>query len=118
MDIYFDYNGLTKIDTNEKAIDNSIRNILLTRVGSLPGKPDFGSRVMEQVFELMDGELTKDLLKNTVLQALLKWEPRISILGIEVILIPEYNRVIVDINYEYELLGKNIGHKASITLKD
>lgn len=118
MNIYFDYHNPTDIDTNEKAIDNSIRNILLTLIGSVPGKPDFGSRIMEQVFELMDGQLTNEILEASVIQALIKWEPRINILNVDVKLIPEYNRVIVEILYEYNLLGKNIGHKATITLKD
>ena len=118
MDIYFDYKNPTSVDTNEKAINNSIRNILMTRLGSVPGKPDFGSRVMEQVFELMDGQLTKELLKSTVIQALIKWEPRIEIQDVQVKLMPEYNRAIVEILYSYVMLGKNIGTKASITLTD
>jgi len=118
MNVYFDYHTPTDIDTNEDAINNSIRNIILTRIGSMPGKPDFGSRVIEQVFNLMDGKLTEDLLKNAVLQALLKWEPRINILDIVVTQLPEYNRVIIDVYYEFVMMGKNIGSKASIVISD
>lgn len=118
MNIYFDYRTPSEVDTNEVAINNAIRNILLTRLGSLPGKPEFGSRLLEQVFDLMDGQLTEDLLKNSVVQALLKWEPRITILNVIITQLPEFNRVIIDVYYEYNLLGKNIGTKASIVISD
>ena len=41
------YKDLTTVELNVteiKAINNSIRNILLTRRGSVPGKPRFSTR--------------------------------------------------------------------------
>jgi len=118
MNIYFDYRTPTEVDINEAAINNAIRNIILTRVGSVPGKPEFGSRVLDHVFDLMDGKSTEDLLKNVIIHALLKWEPRINILNIVVTQLPEYNRVIIDVYYEYVMKGKNIGSKASIVISN
>lgn len=115
---YYDYNSPVDIDTNEIAINNSIRNILLTRIGSVPGKPEFGSNIMNIVFDLMDGNSTSDLLKNSIIGALLKWEPRISINNIVIKEIPEYNRLIADINYTYNILGGNIDASTTILLQD
>jgi len=115
---YYDYNDALNIDTNEIAINNSIRNILLTRIGSMPGKPDFGSNVMNVVFDLMDNNSTNDILKTGIISALLKWEPRIVINNIKIKQIPEYNRLITDINYTYNILGGNIDATTTILLKD
>jgi len=118
MDIYFDYNSPTEVVTNSNAIDNSIKNIILTRIGSLPGKPDFGSDVLDCVFELMGGNIGTEILKNSILRAIIKWEPRIHILDIRIKEIPEYNRVIATIEYEYIMLGKNLSHSVNINLSD
>ena len=115
---YFDYNSPTDVVTNVNAINNAIRNILITRLGSLPGKPDFGSNVMNIVFELMDNTSTTDILKNSIIQALLKWEPRITVSDIVIKEIPEYNKLIADISYIYNIMGGNIDASTSILLHD
>jgi phage baseplate assembly protein W len=115
---YFDYDTPVSVSTNENAIDNSIRNILMTRIGSLPGKPDFGSNVMNIVFELMDNKSTSDILKNSINISLIRWEPRITVNNIDIKEIPEYNKVIANISYTYNILGSNIENTTSILLHD
>ncbi len=115
---YYDYADVDSIDTNENAINNSIKNIIMTRIGSLPGKPEFGSNVLNIVFDLMDNNSTDDILKNNIVSSLIKWEPRISINNIIIKQIPEYNRIIVDIKYSYNILGGNINASTTILLKD
>ena len=117
MKIYFDYNDPTAVVTNEQAIHNSIRNILGTQIGTLPGKPDFGSRIKELLFDFMD-DITKDNLKYFIIEALTKWEPRIYITNIEIESMPEYNRIIASITFVYKLIGKNVVSTANIVLKD
>jgi len=116
--VYFDMVSPTEVVTNKDAINNSIRNILLTIIGSVPGKPDFGSDIMRNVFDLMNGGSSKEIIKNNILSALLKWEPRIQINKINVKEIPEYNKMVVNISYRYNIMGKNLDATASITLKD
>jgi len=117
MNIYFDYNTPTTVTTNEKAINNSIKNILLTQIGSLPGKPTFGSNVPSVLFNFIDG-VSQEVLKGYIVSALTIWEPRITILDIKVNNIPEYNKITVDIRFQYELLGKNLKASTNIVLKD
>ena len=117
MDIYYDYISPTETNTNEKAINNSIKNILLTRIGSVPGKPDFGSNVLNTIFELLDG-VTSDFVKRDIMNAILKWEPRISLKDITVDIMPEFNKLVVNITYEYNMLGKNIDAQVSVLIKD
>jgi len=115
---YFDYNSPTDVVTNIDAINNAIRNILMTRLGSLPGKPDFGSNVINVVFELMDNTSTTDILRNSIIQALIKWEPRILINDVVIKEIPEYNKLIANISYTYTMMGGNIDASTSILLHD
>jgi len=117
MDIYYDYNSLTEVVTNENAINNSLKNILLTRIGSLPGKPTFGSHIPELLFDFEDS-ITEGLLINYIIDAILEWEPRITIKNVEIKSIPEYNRMIANITYEYKMMGKNVTEVANILLKD
>jgi phage baseplate assembly protein W len=117
MDIYFDYDSLTSVVTNKNAINNSIRNILLTRIGTLPGKPDFGSKIHNVLFNFMDSS-TRMLLSTLIIEALLKWEPRITIQDVDVVFMEEYNRIIATITYSYKMIGINVTETAEIELKD
>lgn len=117
MDIYFDYTKPDTVNTNEQAINNSIRNILTTQIGSVPGKPTFGSDLQSLIFEFIDG-ITEDAAATLIVEALNRWEPRITVLDVEVKSLPEYNKIVSTISYQYELLGKNVRTKTSIQLKD
>lgn len=117
MTIYKDYNSLETIVTNELAINNSIRNIILTRINSLPGKPDFGSNVMYNLFELMSNNSTHDFVKKSIIEAIIKWEPRISIIDIVVKEVPEYNKIVIDITYIYNIHSSNVRASTSVTVK-
>lgn len=78
-------NDIGKI-TNVSAITNAMRNILTTRLGERPFEPDYGSRIYDSLFELVD-TISLDLLASAAREALEFWEPRIEILRI----IPEAN---------------------------
>lgn len=102
--MYKDFNEIKKIndniDYNIQALNNAIRNILLTRRGSMPGKPTFGSDIYKVVFSQLDS-VTISLVKRFVFEALLEWEPRINLDNVEVISIPEYNKMIIVIKYSF-----------------
>lgn len=64
-------------------IAQSIRLILLTYPGERPLRPDFGSRARSFLFEPMT-RTRCELLRQEVFAALVKWEPRIELLAVEV----------------------------------
>lgn len=100
MSLYIDFVNPAGVNTDENAINNAIRNILLTPVGTLPGKPTFGSRIMEMVFTQID-DLTIKLLKSVIMEALRYWELRINVLDVQVSQEEMYNRIICTIIYQY-----------------
>jgi phage baseplate assembly protein W len=83
---------------NDEAINESILNILYTRLGELPGLPEFGSRLYDFVFELADKEL-EFMFREEVIYVLRTWEPRITIKNVDVKIDEDYNKVICRLFY-------------------
>lgn len=81
--LYEDFNTPEKTVFDEEAIKNSIRNILLTPIGTMPGKPDFGSRLLEVPFNQND-DSTRILVTRVVYEALVRWERRVNFLGLKI----------------------------------
>lgn len=111
--MYKDINGITKyinpdgsmdlevnIATQVNAINNSIKNILLTPKGSVPGKPYFGSDLHKIAFEQMDF-ITERLAERYTSEALSRFEDRIKVLDIIVENIEAYNRVVITVNFAF-----------------
>ena len=96
--LYNDFDSVVTFDYDVKAINNAIKNILFTSVGSSPGKPDFGSRISELVFSQMD-YITENMLKRLIVEALSKWETRIIIVNVELESVQEFNRILATITY-------------------
>ena len=98
------YNDVTSLDssaTGLNAIKNSIRNILLTRRGSVPGKPRFGSDLYKIVFQPLD-PLSMAIAKNYVMEALTEFEDRINVRRVELRSDDAFNKLLIDINFTYK----------------
>ena len=115
MALYTDYRQANTTVTDAKAINNAIRNILFTPRGSLPGKPTFGSRLNEILFEQID-DITINIIKTFIKEALNRWEPRIAVTRVTVKEVPEYNKVIATIEYRYKDKGLDINESISVSL--
>lgn len=98
--MYKDITDFNINSTDIKAINQSIKNILLTPIGSLPGKPSFGSNLYKIVFAQLDS-LTEEMAKNYIYEALRKYETRILVKEINFKRIDEYNKLVIDIVYYY-----------------
>lgn len=83
------------------AINNAIRNILLTPLGSLEGMPEFGSRLYEVIFSQID-HITINLIKRLISEAIYEWEDRIELVGVDVTSVPEYNRLLASLTYRFK----------------
>jgi len=103
------------LNIDHHAINNSIKNILTTRIGSVPGMSEFGSEVAEMVFANID-HITLDLLKKQVMASLALWETRILVTNVSLKPIPEYNRLIANIDYKYTVTGLAVDSQISVSL--
>lgn len=113
MAIYTDLRSVTVTSTDAAAINNSIKNILLTRRGSMPGKPTFGSNLDDVLFNQLD-HITKSLLEDQILEALTQWEPRILVTNVFVEEVPEYNKLVATISYKYRDKGLDVNEQISV----
>ncbi len=89
-----------KIDTDEEAIKHSLRNIFLIHKGTVPGKPWFGNPLDATVFDLFSFFSQRDM-EASIRNAIALWEPRVRVESVDITLAPEYNRIIIIINYTY-----------------
>lgn len=83
----------------EEDIDQAIEIVLRTAQGERPMVPAFGAGVRRQVFEPNSAPTHRELERG-VRQALLDWEPRISVDDVRAVPDPdEENLVIVHVDY-------------------
>lgn len=98
--MYKDLRTISVHDTDINAIKNSITNILMTRRGSLPGKPKFGSDLYRLNFSQLDS-LTVIMAKNFIFEALNEYEDRINITEVNITKVEEYNKMVINIIFSY-----------------
>ena len=75
--------GRLRYDADETKIQQAVLVILGTTRGERVMRPDFGGRLRELVFAPITSA-TKGLIASAVTDALVKWEPRIDVIGVRV----------------------------------
>lgn len=115
MALYTDYTAVNTTNTDAAAINNAIKNILFTPKGSLPGKPTFGSDLYKVLFAPLDS-VTKNIMSRYIKEALRQWEQRITVYDVQIEAVPEYNKLIATISYEYRDKGLDVNEQISINL--
>lgn len=90
--------GDVSMKTNDQAIKQSMKNILLTMYYERPFRSDIGSPIRKLLFEPLTPML-QVVLKRQIEQVLQSFEPRITIHSINVFLDPENNSVEITIYY-------------------
>jgi phage baseplate assembly protein W len=98
--VYKDTNEVGRDAKGIDAIKNSIRNILLTRRGSVPGKPRFGSDLHRILFQPLD-HLTESIASNYIRESLSEYEPRISVKKLTYKNVEEFNKLVINLEFTY-----------------
>lgn len=75
--------GRIQMSSNEENIEDSVRIIIGTRKGERVMEPEFGCRIWEYSFETLN-YTTLHAMKNEVESALIRWEPRITDIQVEI----------------------------------
>ena len=84
---------------NTSAIARSIRNIVFTQPGEKFFNPEFGSRVSESLFEVVD-EVSTIAIRDEIRSSIINYEPRVNLLDVLVNPNPDENEMNVTIKYE------------------
>jgi len=90
--------GYFSTRTTRDLIQSSIRMILMTRLGERVMLPEFGSRLHELVFNQMD-DVLKQLARTYVIDAIGRWEKRITIQDVKIITHPDTHEFDVFMSY-------------------
>ena len=90
---------------NTSAIARSIRNIVFTQPGEKFFNPEFGSRVSESLFEIVD-EVSTIAIRDEIRSSIINYEPRVNLLDVIVNPNPDDNEM--DVTITYEIVGIDI----------
>ena len=104
FDASFDKNPVTNdlvINTDEKAVKEAVKNIVLTNFYERPFRPRLGSNIRNLLFEPMV-PMTFVLIKKQIEVALNNYEPRIDLEEVQVRGNPDKNAIEVSIRFRIQ----------------
>jgi len=112
MTIYYDLdsglkitpNGTILVKEDNAVIVQSIRTILSTVPGERIMNPNFGSKIKYVLFDPMD-EITENVIAAEIQDAIIEWEDRVIVTGIEVESLYDLNVYSVSIKYVVKTTG-------------
>ena len=90
---------------NSSAIARSIRNIVFTQPGEKFFQPDFGSKVSESLFEIVD-TASAISIRDEIENSITRFEPRVNV--IEVKVIPNFEANEMNATIVYEIVGIDV----------
>jgi uncharacterized protein len=94
-----DARGGIALARREYELEQAMRLILATYPGERPMRPDFGSRLRDYVFRPAAIDTAAELSQE-VRNALLRWEPRVDVRGVDVTVdAAEHNKLYIDVSY-------------------
>ena len=84
---------------DSSAIARSIRNIVFTQPGEKFFQPDFGSKISESLFEIVD-DSSAITIRDEIRSSIINYEPRVKLGQVYVKPNPAENEMNVTITYE------------------
>mgnify|MGYP001441129939 FL=1 len=90
------------VTTDEAAVKRALYNIIMTRKGERFFKPDLGSNIANLLFEPLDAA-TASLIKEEIEYVIIKYEPRVRLLRIDVD--ANYERNGFEVAIAFEIVG-------------
>jgi len=95
------YNSDLSLIINNADVSQALSSLILTPLGSVPFRPDFGTDIENILFEKM-GLLQADRIRSRILTAVQSYEPRVSINSVEVQ--PDYNNSTYNVYIYYNVI--------------
>jgi len=100
-------NGDLSVLKDDRAIQNSIKNIVMTTPKEAGFNMDFGSRITDMLFDFQDTD-TKVILEMEIRRAILFNEPRVDDLKVQVNSSIDQNAIVATVQYRIVGLDKII----------
>lgn len=88
-----------------KSINECLGILLRTRKGELLGDPDYGCNLLERIF-MYNGLIVEQLIREDILDAVSKYEPRINMTSNDIIIEQDTRTVRIYLQYEIKTSGE------------
>jgi phage baseplate assembly protein W len=101
LNLLFNAHPLTKdvtVKTDEEAVKASIRNLLQTKNYERPFHPEIGCQIYSLLFENFTA-VTKQVMEKTIVDVISKFEPRATVLDVNIRDEQDNNSVAVDVTF-------------------
>lgn len=101
LDLNFNIHPIKKdinIHTKEKAVINSMKNLIMTNFYEKPFRPEIGSNIRRLLFEPIN-HLTSSQLERSITETITNYEKRVSIKKIIVSPAPDDNKYNVEMQF-------------------
>lgn len=101
IDLSFTKNPVTHdigVKTNENAVKESVKNLILRNPFETPFHPEISCQAYNALFEQMSF-LSEEILRNSIIQVLNKFEPRIQLNAVTITAYPEQHRYTATIDF-------------------
>lgn len=87
-----------QLSTSYQSINECLSLLLTSAKGELLGDPQYGTRLMQYIFNYSD-EILYELIRSEIVQAVRTYEKRIDLTESDVIVIDEGDKVSITLNY-------------------
>lgn len=91
--------GDVTIKTDEDAVKASLRNLISTKNYERPFHPEIGCQIFSMLFENFT-PVTVQIMKRTIFDVVEKFEPRATVLDVNIKDRPDENRIDLDILFK------------------
>lgn len=109
--------GKTILSENTKSINECLGILLRTRPGELLGDPEYGCFLLDRIFRY-NGLIIEPILKEDIINAIEKYEPRISLNSNDITIVTENQEVQIYLTYEIKETGEINDYNLEISADD
>lgn len=109
--------GKIDLSSNTQSINECLGILLRTRPGEMLGDPDWGCNLINRVFQYQ-GVILAELIKEDILNAVQKYEPRITMTSNDITIVNNVNVVNIYLEYVIKETGEINSYNMDITPND
>lgn len=95
----------SQISTENKSINECLGILLRTRPGEMLGDPNYGCNLIERIFKYQ-GVIVEELIREDIVNAIDKYEPRIKITENDIKLVPDHRVLKIYLTYTIKETGE------------
>lgn len=107
----------TELSEDNKSINESLGILLRTRPGELFGDPEYGCNLINRIFAY-NGLIIEDLIKQDILDAVNKYEKRITMSANDIIIEHDVHTVKIYIQYTIKASNDTVNYYMEVNDKD